>query len=87
MLREEIGQMKRERYRGSFGKAASEEVFLYWELRQRSCDSSDILNTWRPVTGIVLNQNAKFSWILETTNIKEISLIEVSELPGIALGS
>lgn len=36
MLREEIEQMKRERYRGSFGKAASEEVFLYWELRQRS---------------------------------------------------
>lgn len=42
MLREEIGQMRRERYRGSFGKAASEEVFLYWELGQRSCDSSDI---------------------------------------------
>lgn len=46
MLREEIGQMKRERYRGSFGKAASEEVFLYWELRQRSCDSSDILREY-----------------------------------------
>lgn len=44
MLRQEVGQMKRERSRGSFGKAAlEEEACLYWELRQRSCDSSAIL--------------------------------------------
>lgn len=33
LLREETGEMKRERCRGSFWKIASEKVFLYWELR------------------------------------------------------
>lgn len=34
MLRENIGQMKRGKCRGSFEEAASEkEVFLYWELK------------------------------------------------------
>ena len=55
MLREEIGQMKRERYRGSSGKAASKEVFVYWELRQRSCNSSDKLRLKEYATALPLH--------------------------------
>lgn len=47
--------MKRERCRGRFGKAASEEVFLYWELRQRPCDSSDMLRLKEYATALPLH--------------------------------